>query len=153
MVNYTPHLVHEDGNQFEKTIDHIMEKKFVWFEAGASIEKAIDKIVRANVTGAPVLDKDMKLVGYLSQKDCLKLATQLRYLNEMPRFVEDCMSRDLHSINGSTTIFHAIQAFIDKWFHSYPVVDDSGRVIGVLSRNKVLSFVNKQSQTAWKKAG
>ncbi|SMF36098.1 CBS domain-containing protein [Pseudobacteriovorax antillogorgiicola] len=150
MVNYTPHLVREETNQFEEPIATIMDRSYLWFEAASSIETAIDKIVAANITGAPVLNKEKRLVGFLSQKDCLKLATQLRYLNEQPRFVEDYMSHDIYSMNQKTTIFHAIQSFIDRWFHAYPVTDDDGHVVGVLSRNKVLEFVNQQSQTAWK---
>lgn len=153
MVNYTPRTVDERSHQFEDSIDTIMDKKFVWFSAKSGIEEAIEKMVRADVTGAPVLDDDQRLVGYLSQKDGLKLATQLRYLNDQARFVEDYMSHDLYSFHFKTSIFHVIQAFIDRWFHSYPITNDQGKVVGVISRNKMLAFVNKQSQTNWKKAG
>lgn len=152
MVNYTPKRYEDHSNPFEGTIDQVMDKKYVSFHQKASIEDAIKKMLRADVTGAPVIDDDNRLVGYLSQRDCLKQATQMRYLNEQARLVEDYMGHDLVSFHFKTNIFHVIQSFIDKWIHAYPITDDQGKVIGVITRHKMLSFVNKQNQTAWKKS-
>lgn len=151
MVNYTPHLSVEEGNQLEQAIDSIMDKKFVWFDPAVNIEEAIAKMARSNITGGPVLNEKHEMIGFLSQKDCLRYATQIRYYNDQAGLVSDCMSEHCFSLHRSTSVAKAIQSFIDNWFYSYPVVDDDGTVIGLITRGKVLNFVHKQAQTCWKK--
>ena len=156
MVNYTPHLVKEESNPFAGTVDEIMVRSFTFFRESDSIESAVAKIVKEDLTGAPVLDENRRPVGFLSQKDCLKFATQLRYLNEEPGQVRDYMSHDHCCLTTRTKVFDAIQSFINKWFHTYPVVDEDGKVVGLLSRNQILRLVNKTTNTSWrglKKAG
>ena len=151
MVNFTPKLHEDDGNPFEGPIEEIMDKQFVFFDAKVSIEEAIKKILRTGVTGAPVVDENHKLVGYLSQRDCLKQAIQVRYLNEQARLVEDYMVREVASLHRRTHILAGIQSFIDTVLHVYPVVNDDNKVVGVVRRDAMLAFVSRQNQTAWKR--
>lgn len=149
-MNFQPRkLVVKENNQLAVTVESVMSKRFVWVQASAHIESAIEKILKSNQTGAPVLNKNKEPVGFLSQKDCLKLATQLRYFNSYPGYVSDYMTQNVEVLQGTNKLFDAINCFIDKWYHAYPVVNPNNQVIGLLTRKKVLEYVKSINQTSW----
>ncbi len=149
-MNFQPRkVVVKENNQLAITVEGVMTRRFVWVSSSANIEEAIEKIVKSNQTGAPVLNKNKEPVGFISQKDCLKLATQLRYFNSYPGFVSNYMTQNVEVLHNKVKLFDAINCFIEKWFHAYPVVNEKNQVIGLLTRKKVLEYVNTINQTSW----
>ena len=149
-MNFQPGKVRiKENNQLAITVESVMSRRFVWVSSSANIEEAIEIIVKSNQTGAPVLNQNKEPVGFLSQKDCLKLATQLRYFNSYPGFVSDYMTQNVVVFHRKIKLFDAINSFIEKWFHAYPIINDRNQVMGLLTRKKVLEYVNSINQTSW----
>ncbi|SMF01707.1 CBS domain-containing protein [Pseudobacteriovorax antillogorgiicola] len=149
-MNYHPRrILKKDSNQLMVTVKEVMSRRFVSVDPDECIDDAIQKIVRSHQTGAPVLNQRRNPVGFLSQKDCLKLVTNLRYFNGFPGTVEDYMTSNVKVLQANCSLFDAVQAFIDNWYHAYPVVNESSAVIGLLTRRRVLDYVNSINQTSW----
>mgnify|MGYP000722312066 CR=1 FL=1 len=75
------------------SVREFMSASLVTFSPDTSIFEAIRKLVRAGVSGAPVVDQLSNIIGILSEKDCMKVALNAAYHDEMGGKVEDFMSR------------------------------------------------------------
>jgi CBS domain-containing protein len=55
--------------------------------------------------------------------------------------VSDCMKREVVSLHGSATIGEAAARFVEQHIGMLPIVDDEGRLVGLLSLGTVLALV------------
>ena len=49
-----------------------MNRYPVTFTADMPVEMAVDRLIRGRQTGGPVIDKHKKIVGFISEQDCLQ---------------------------------------------------------------------------------
>ena len=63
------------------TIDKIMDKEEITLSPDQPIHEAINVLLERKVTGAPVLDKNRKIVGMITEKDCLRVLLDSAYHN------------------------------------------------------------------------
>lgn len=150
MVNYTPkRSLARESNPFSVCVSSIMQSNCLTLRPDVSISKAIDDILKSNLSGAPVVDADRRVIGFLSQKDCLKASANLCYLNSYPRNVKDYMSKSVHVFTCETRIGEALDCFNNHCFKAYPVVDQSNRLQGLLMRRRLLEYINSIHQNTW----
>ena len=64
-------------------IDDYINGAVLPLKPGQDIYEAAKFLSKEKITGAPVLDEDKKLIGFLSEKDCLKHAFDAKY-NSLP---------------------------------------------------------------------
>ncbi|HRP76003.1 MAG TPA: CBS domain-containing protein [Rhodocyclaceae bacterium] len=103
---------------------------------------AIHKLLQHEMTGAPVVDRLGKVVGFLSEKDCLKVALSASYYSERGGRVSEFMTSDVMTLEADTTLTEAAELFVSKPYRCYPVVSES-KLIGQLSRRNVLKALEK----------
>jgi len=99
----------------------------------ASIE-----LIKKEALGGPVVDKDNKLLGWISEQECLQVTTQFAYHNQRVALVKDIMREEVLSIKLDQSIFSLAEKMTDTQPKNYPVVDDNNKVIGVITRRRVL---------------
>ena len=116
-------------------VKDVMETRYASFTPGMSMEEAGTIIGRNDCTGGPVLDQDGELVGFLSERDCLRMAMESRYHNFHGGHVESFMRQKVYTVPSDMGLFDVVNHFIDQWFHAYPVVDN-GQVVGVVTRKQ-----------------
>ncbi len=136
-------------NKLSFPISEVMQKNFVYFLANTYIEKALDEMSEKDLIGVPVVDEDMRPVGYMSERECLKVAMRLRYHNSQAAHVGDYMGETVITLPNTMTISDATEEFSKNWIHSYPVVDAANRVIGVVHRHDILRFLKNIKKTTW----
>lgn len=123
-----------------------MAEKLITFTPETDLFEAINLLVEHRITGAPVICKDGKLVGLLSEADCLKAILTLTYHEEeMGGRVGDYMSEEVHTINHDADIIAVAEDFINNGRRRLPVVKD-GKLIGQISRRDVLRAVERFAQ-------
>ena len=54
----------------------VMVSPVITISQSLSIYKAIDILIENEISGAPVLDDSGKLIGMISEKDCLKVLSK-----------------------------------------------------------------------------
>lgn len=112
------------------------------FKSDTNLLKAVHTLLKHGLSGAPVVDDNSRLIGFLSEKDCLKAALDASYFRREEGTVQDFMSRDVTSISGDASLIDAIQLFLSKHYRCLPVCEGS-RLVGQISRRDILRGLEK----------
>jgi predicted transcriptional regulator len=112
------------------------------FSPDTKILEATHLLVQHHLSGAPVIDTDERVVGFLSEKDCLKAALNASYYEEFGGLVKEVMTREAITIEAESTLTKAAEMFVQQGHRTYPVVED-GRLVGQLSRRDTLKALEK----------
>ena len=151
MVNFTPAVVGRINKEelgTEGIVRGFMSKAFITLDINLSVQEASLALLKMRFTGAPVVSSSGELVGFLSEKDCLKFVLDSKYYNHTPETVGHFMSSKVMTISPEDTLIHVVELFLKNNFQMYPVVDNH-RVVGVISRQMILETVVNLSQTSW----
>ncbi|CAH0533959.1 hypothetical protein VST7929_01841 [Vibrio stylophorae] len=110
-------------NQDKLTIRDHMSTAFPSLSPELSIDHALDILLAENVSGAPVVTKDGRLVGFFSEHDALVDLWCSDYMPEAERKVQDLMRRELQTVSPTDSILDLAEYMcIDKNV-LYPVSD------------------------------
>ena len=130
----------------------IMKRNLVVFSPNDSIFDVMKKFVKYKISGGPVLNKTGKIVGVISEADCMKEISDSRYFN-MPildKRVKNFMEKNVDTIKSSTSIFDAASMFHTTSRRRFPVTENQ-KLVGQISRKDiVIAAINMQSQTWFK---
>jgi CBS domain-containing protein len=116
------------------TAGAIMTPNLVTVGPDASIEEAIELLLREQISGLPVLDDDDRLVGVITEFALLAIAYDRRVKNHT---VGQHMTRDLITVDVDDPISRVADLCIVHRVRRVPVVKD-GRLVGVIARRDVL---------------
>ena len=94
-------------------------------------------LVKNRISGAPVIDERGNLVGLLSEKDCMKVAIQAGYYEQLGGRVGDYMTKNVITVESEASVLEVAKLFMEKGPRRYPVVEDN-RLVGQISRRDVL---------------
>jgi CBS domain-containing protein len=119
--------------------DH-MVTNVITLDPEMEILRAAQMLVRHDISGAPVLDKHGRLVGVLTERDCMRVALHAGYHGSPGGLVRDYMSAAPVSVSPEDTILELAEKFISERYHRYPVLD-GGRLVGVISRREVMRAI------------
>jgi len=103
------------------------------------IHQAVSFLLEHRISGAPVV-ADGKLVGMLSEKDCLRLLATGSDHSAPSGTVRDFMVSNVETIPSTVNIYHVAGMFLQKPYRRFPVVDD-GVLVGQISRRDVLKAI------------
>ena len=116
--------------------DH-MATKVVTLHPEMEILRAAHVLISCDISGAPVLDQHGRLIGVLTERDCMRVALHAGYHGEPGGLVRDYMTPDPVAVSPDDTILELAERFINARFRRYPVLD-GGRLVGVISRRDVM---------------
>lgn len=118
----------------------------ITFKPDQPIQDVISTIINKKIAGAPVLDDQQRLVGMISEKDCLRLIVDQAYHN-MPaetRKVSDYMTAKVQTLSPKTNIIEAAIEFLNSPIRRFPIVEN-GMLIGQVSRRHILRAAQGKS--------
>lgn len=119
-------------------VREVMATGLLTLKPDIPIFQAISLLIKNRVSGAPVVDANYKLVGIISEKDCLRVFANEAFFSEGPGgLVEDYMSREVKTIDPDEDVFTAADIFLKHSFRRLPVVED-GNLVGQVSRRDIL---------------
>lgn len=102
---------------------------------------AIDVLLENSFAAAPVVDQDRCLLGMLTEKDCLRILSNVAYDNDLEGgTVRDYQSTIRTICEPDMDIFRVAEKFLATNFPLLPVVED-GKLCGVISRRDLLRGV------------
>ncbi|UCF42759.1 MAG: CBS domain-containing protein [Planctomycetota bacterium] len=118
----------------------IMTADVVSVKNDAPISEAISLLIENNVTGIPVVQSDLSLVGILTEKDVLKLV----YTKEDVRnkLVCDLMTTPPVHFDENDSLLNVCDCLICNHFRRVPVTS-KGKLVGIISRPDVIRYVSK----------
>ena len=118
-----------------------MAKQVVTFPPDMPIAEAVSLLVRHKYSGAPVVDAQGKLLGMLTEKDCLRGVVMAGGDAAEGSVVRDYMSTSVETVEPDTTLLDIAEGFMQAAFKRFPVTEN-GRLVGQISRFDVLRAID-----------
>ncbi len=133
-------------------VSRSMTRQVIIVDPDARIFDAQELMQANDIRHLPVVDKDEKLVGIITDRD-IRSALPYSYFKESldeaekekitGLRVKDIMSRKPISISPTYTIQDALMVIQDSKVGALPVVDEDGKVTGIISvRDLLRAFIN-----------
>lgn len=123
-------------------VDAFMATRLYTVSPDQRIYDVVKQLVKRGFSGCPVLDGN-RLVGIISEKDCIR-ALMRAVVDELPpSTVRDVMSTELITVEPSMPLLTAAHLFLQHPIRRLPVVDQRGRLLGQVSRSDLLSHAIK----------
>lgn len=114
-----------------------MNREAVTLSPDTNLFEAIDVLLANRVSGAPVVDTQGRLVGVLSESDCLRGTLHEAYFEETFGTVSSLMSEAVDTIDADADILKAAALFVEHGRRRLPVIEE-GRLVGQISRRDLL---------------
>ena len=103
----------------------------------ATVEDAIQMMMDKDVGAVAVIDEQGVVAGMFTERDILaKFALSGRDAKTTP--VRDLMSPMVEMATEETTPAEAFKVMLERHYRHLPVVDDHGKVLGILSIRNIL---------------
>jgi CBS domain-containing protein len=126
------------------TAGEFMTKKVVNVTKDTPIYDALELLRKNDITGMPVIDDDMTLVGIITEKDVLKLFFTEDYSQN--KTVDFFMTRPAVSFGEDESLGSVCDFFMVKHFRRVPVVSSKGKLVGIISRPDIIEYILVQRQ-------
>lgn len=131
-------------------VSDYMSTELITFFPEQSVSEVIEKLIQHRISGAPVVDHEHRLIGVISEGDCLKQVSDSRYYN-MPvgqSNVESHMAKNVETIDGNMNIFDAANKFLNSKRRRFPIVKD-GKLVGQISQKDILKAALQLKAQNW----
>lgn len=102
-----------------------------------NVRDVIGNLLQQGIPGAPVIDDNEQVIGFVSEQDCIAEMLNDAFYCEEPGLVSTVMNTDVTSVSPQTTIVEIAQSMLKNQHKHYPVVDN-GKLVGVISRSRIL---------------
>ncbi|MFO7703420.1 CBS domain-containing protein [Psychroflexus maritimus] len=129
-----------------------MNTAMILFYEEMSLLEAMEIMIQKKVSGGPVLNEEKKLVGIISEGDCVKQISDSRYYN-MPMAdvkIKHKMSTAIETIHPDENIFDIANKFLTLKRRRFPVVENN-QLLGLVSQKDMLRIATRMSGNHWKK--
>ena len=121
-----------------------MTTDLVTITPDTEIMRAVYLLVEHDISGMPVVDEGGKLLGILTERDCIATAIQAGYFDEAGGSVKDFMSSPVETAAADDSLMDIAERLSQSVYRRFPVVQD-GRLIGLISRRDVLEALKQGS--------
>lgn len=141
----------------EMLVKDVMTKEVITVTKYESIMAVADILADRNISGLPVVDKDRKVLGIITQADILSVVgvgrehtfrDLLKYMlgeplpaRRMGDIVGDIMTTQVVTIKPDAYIAEAVRIMDDKKIRRLIVVDDGQTLLGIITRADILKAV------------
>lgn len=142
----------------------VMTRDPIVVQAETPLKDVVQIIAEKRISGLPVVDQSGKLIGTISENDLMWQETGVTppayimildsviYLENPAQYdrdlhkalgqtVKEVMTKETISVKPSKLLREAAQIMHDRKINRLPVVDDSGSVIGILTRGDIIRFM------------
>ena len=119
-------------------VKDFMTKNPITVEEHTSIYDAIELLATYKISGLPVVDKENRLVGVISEWDVLHLLTDAEVNKNAT--VGDYMTRDVISFKEDDSAIDVCDFFKNSNKRRVPIVND-GKLVGIVSRHDIIKLI------------
>ena len=120
-------------------IENIMTKEVITVKRDTAIQETIKIMVENNITGLPVVDDQMQLVGVISEKDIMML---LYDVGSRTGKVEDFMTKNIVSFDHQDSLSDVCDCLLKNHFRRVPIVTGpKKKLVGIISRKNIVQSI------------
>lgn len=128
-------------------VSKFMTEKSIYFKKEMTVESAVEKLLGSKYIGGPVLDDTGKVIGWLSEQDCLEKMIASSYYCEQVALVADAMVPEGLTVKPDMSVFDLAQLMLKAKPKIYPVVDQHNKFLGIITRKNVLAAMSKHLES------
>jgi CBS domain-containing protein len=132
-----------------KKCSEVMTKDPVCCRPGDTVERAAQLMEQENVGPIPVIDggQTKKLVGIVTDRD-LALKVVAKGRDPKGTKVEEVMTSDPVTCRPEDGLQRAVSAMEEHQVRRIPVVDEGGRIVGIIAQGDIATRVDEPGTTA-----
>jgi CBS domain-containing protein len=119
-----------------------MDKVVLSVSPELPILEAVDYLLEKHVTGVPVVDREGKLVGMLTERDCLRLLSTGVDADEPRGTVRDFMTTKMDTVAPDMNVYFVAGLLLAANFRRFPVVEN-GKLVGAITRFDILRSIRQ----------
>lgn len=120
----------------------VMSNHIEPIRCGTPLTAVVKTLLHNHVTGLPVVDDHRKVIGFISEQDCIHALLVSSYHGEGNPKVDDVMFRNPMTISPEMSVVDLAQNLGAGKPKVYPVTDH-GRLIGIVTRTAILRELAK----------
>lgn len=141
-----------------------MTKEVVTIVEEDSIERCANILANHDFSGLPVLDKEGRIKGILTEGDLIRRSSNMQtpaylellggiiYLEDPNKFIDDvqksmglfagdAMTKEIITIHGDETVEDAATLLVREKINRLPVVDGEDKLLGIVSRKDIMNHL------------
>ena len=115
----------------------VMTTHVVAVDVNDTLDHAISLMVKHRISGLPVLDREGRPVGVVSEFDLLELICEGQ---SEQNSIYDYMSADLYTVAEEDSWVHVVDVFRSKHVRRLPVLRD-GKLVGIVTRHDLMHAI------------
>lgn len=143
-------IIYEDRTQYDAMIDvhvgEIMTDEVVTITQSQSLVDASRVMVDANIKSVIVSDANDHPVGILTSTDFVRMAAD--GANPTEGSVAEHMTQDIVTIDSDAVVYEAADAMREQNISHLPVVENDGKLIGIVTTTDVAKYVSGMEEVA-----
>ncbi|MFB0554162.1 MAG: HPP family protein [Phycisphaerae bacterium] len=116
----------------------IMNPDVITVKKDTPIFEAVKLLVENNISGLPVVEDDMTLMGVLSEKDVIELFYESERAED--KTVNDYMTYPAVHFEENNALLNVCDFLVKNIFRRVPVTSD-GRLVGIISIQDILNAI------------
>jgi len=125
-------------------IKDYMKENPICLTADIDILNAISLLLKHGISGAPIIDNKRRLLGILTERDCIKVAVNAGYFDDFGGQVSDYMTSNVETVLMNDNLMDVAQKLVESSFRRYPVVE-KGILVGLITRRDILAVMENLS--------
>ena len=125
------------------TVNDVMARHPVAIKKGTSLPQAVDTLVNHHLPGLPVVDDSNRVVGFISEQDCLGHLLEETYYDQGSPSVEDVMTANAVTVEPDMLLIDLAQRLLRLRPKTFPVVQE-GQLVGMVTRTHVVDALRRQ---------
>ena len=116
----------------------IMTRNVVSVRKDEPIESVKKLLFDKRIHHIPVVDDENKLVGIITSWDLIKSQKPFSEYGKIK--VEELMTKNVAAMRPNELIGAAAMVFLKNLFHGLPIVDDEGKLVGIVTTHDILLY-------------
>ena len=125
-----------------QAIKDIMTHQFPAIYAHTELTDIIEQLQSHGLFGAPVLDAQKQLIGFISEQQLLNPLLQNSYFCDGKIIAQDLMSKDVLAVKSNMLVVDLATQMQGDKPKIYPVVENN-TVIGLVTRSRVINALKQ----------
>jgi CBS domain-containing protein len=137
-------------------VKDVMTTRVIWVKQDATFREMAAALREYRVSAFPVVDDDRKVIGVVSEADLLNkeafgdepgVISGILHRRDQAKArgitAGDLMTTAVVAVSPEDTVEHAAKLMHDRGVKRLPVTDESGHLVGIVSRADVLSVFDR----------
>lgn len=130
-------------------VEAIMTAKVHTINTDMTLRQVTQELLKHQIAGAPVTDQERRVITVVSEGDLLRLAASMG----LDKTIYQCLLKmtkadKLVTVKKEDTFADAYRKFLSHSVHRLIVVDEKGRLEGIVSRSNVLKILSDPQAAA-----